>query len=372
MSMNGKGSLPSQEIETLLEQGVISGAANDLIKPSSLDLTISDEVYRMKGTYLPRKGESIKDLVKQGMLMKHSLDIPLDLNGIYLIRANQSLDLPDDIYAYSNNKSSSGRVNLQCRNLVDGVQNFDKIPRGYSGGIWIEVIPKSFPIKLSPGESLNQIRFFNADTRFSREDYLSQVEKHELLRKLDVSKLDDPTSSIDNDGLTMTIDLQSDLVGYRCRPTTGKLLDFSERDKYDPNDFFEPIMRPENGELVLHQGDFYILVTKELIRVPPDFSVEMMAYDPSKGEFRSHYAGFFDPGFGFGSGGEIAGSQAVLEVFTHDNDFVLRDGQPVCRMVYEYLSEKAEMIYGVEIGSNYQGQRGARLSKHFKIDESSN
>lgn len=167
----------------------------------------------------------------------------------------------------------------------------------------------------------------------------------------------------------MSIDLVSqDIVGYRCTPTTSRVLEYSRRDHL-PTDFFEPILRPQDGQLVMRRGEFYIFATKEWIRVPREFAVEMMPYDVSKGEFRSHYAGFFDPGWGFGTNGETLGTPAVLEVFTHDNDFVLRDGQPICQMVYEHLTAPADVSYGdARLTNNYYVQHGPRLSKHFKMN----
>jgi len=166
----------------------------------------------------------------------------------------------------------------------------------------------------------------------------------------------------------MCIDLDQEIVGYKCTPSAGKILDFRKFD-HNPNDFFEPIYKPQNHGLVLNDNEFYILSTIEYLRIPTEYAVEMVAYDTSKGEFRSHYAGFFDPGFGYGEKGELMGTPAVLEVLTQDNEFYLRHGQPICRMVYTTLAEKADMVYGSSsAGSHYQNQRGPRLSKHFKMD----
>ena len=164
----------------------------------------------------------------------------------------------------------------------------------------------------------------------------------------------------------MTVDLDQELVGYKCIPQAGKVLDFNEY-THDPLDFFEPIYKAKNEAVVLQRNHFYILSTKEFVRVPKEYAMEMIAYDTSKGEYRSHYAGFIDPGWGYGSKGEIKGTPLVLEVFTSDNNFVLRDGQPICKVVYESLVENPELVYGVgSLGSHYHTQRGPRLSKHFK------
>jgi dCTP deaminase len=360
------GTLAYQHIDSLLTHGHILGAQKEHIQPSSVDLSISDDVYRMKGTFLPRPQERIRDLIEHGSLYKTSLEHPLELNCVYLIRLNESLALPDRIFGRTNNKSSTGRVNLQTRLMIDGVSSFDFVPRGYHGDLWLEVIPKSFPIKLRAGERLNQLRFFTEDTILSEREYREAYQQYGLLRSTNQVVLPAPQFT-GKQGLTMTIDLSSqDIVGYKCHPTSGVVLEYARRD-YDPLAYFEPIPRPRDGQFIMKRDEFYIFVTKELIRVPNEFAVEMMAYDVSKGEFRSHYAGFFDPGFGFGVNGESLGAPAVLEIFTHDNDFVLRDGQPICQMVYERLLEPTSVSYGdPNLSSNYYRQVGPRLSKHFK------
>jgi len=362
-----KGALAIQHIRELMTLGHIREAQDEHLQPSSIDLSVSGEVYRMRGTFLPRPGEKIRDILKSGILFPVSLNQPLELNGIYLIRLNELLDLPPNIYATTNNKSSSGRINLQTRLIVNSVSSFDYVPRGYNGELWLEVIPKSFPVKLAYAECLNQMRFFTHDVRLTDDEFRTFNEQYGLLRNAqqEAIALTDVNS---HRGLTMSIDLVSqDIVGYRCIPTTSRVLEYGRRD-HDPLEFFEPIHQPKDGHLIMRRGEFYIFATKEGIRVPREFAVEMMPYDVSKGEFRSHYAGFFDPGFGYGTNGETLGTPAVLEVFTHDNDFVLRDGQPICQMVYEHLTAPAEIAYGdARLTNNYYVQQGPRLSKHFKM-----
>lgn len=362
-----RGALPIQHIRELIKNGHLREAREEHLQPSSVDLAISGEIYRMRGTFLPRKGESVRDLLRDGMLFPVSLTQPLELNGIYLARLNELLELPEQVYAITNNKSSSGRVNLHTRLIVNGVSMFDQVPRGYRGELWLEIIPKSFPVQLTYGERLNQMRFFTDDTRLTEEEYLNFDRQYGFLRDRESRPLD-ISQMITTRGITMSIDLASEeVIGYKCSPTTTKVLDYKRRD-LDPLDFFEPIPKPKNGQLIMKRDEFYIFVTKEGIRVPREFAVEMAPYDVSKGEFRSHYAGFFDPGWGYGATGETLGTPAVLEVFTHDHDFVLRDGQPICQMVYEHLSAPAEICYGdPSISSNYYKQTGPRLSKHFKM-----
>jgi len=361
------GALPIQDIRQLIHDGHVLEARTEYLQPASLDLSISGEMYRMRGSFLPRNGEKIRDILKDAVLFPSSLEQPLELNGIYWIRLNESLRLPEYIYALTNNKSSSGRVNLQTRLILNGVSSFDYVPRGYEGELWLEVIPKSFPVKLGHGERLNQLRLFGSDARLTSDEYRRAHDTYGLLRDLQGNTITLPEKQ-DIRGVTLTIDLtQHEIIGYKCSPTTSRVLDYSRRD-HNPADFFEPMYRPRNGQIILKRDEFYILATKEAVRIPNEFAGQMSAYDVTKGEFRSHYAGFFDPGFGYGPHGEIQGKQGVLEVFTHDNDFVLRDGQPICGIVFERLSEVTDTPYGSEeLSSNYLQQTGPRLSKHFKM-----
>jgi len=363
-----QGAFPSQYIRQMIEVGQIMGAQPDAIQPASMDLTISDEIYRMKGVFLPRIGEKITDIIKEGSLYKYNLGNPLECGAIYLVRVNEKFKLGADIYGYANNKSSSGRINLQVRLIGDGVSQFDNVPCGYEGDLWLILSPKSFSVQLYPGDRLNQIRFFNANTNLAPMHYHILNQQIGILRDKDGKPLDTRVSQGFQSDIPMSIDLDQEIVGYKCTPSAGKILDFHRFD-HNPNDFFEPIYKPHNHGLVLNNNEFYILSTVEYIRIPNEYAVEMVAYDTSKGEFRSHYAGFFDPGFGYGENGEGMGTPAVLEVLTQDNEFYLRHGQPICRMVYTTLAEKADLSYGsATMGSHYQNQRGPRLGKHFKID----
>ncbi len=359
---NKIGALPAQHIRKLIEEGMILGADMGNIQPSSLDLTISDEIYKMKGVFLPQKNESIRELLRLGTLYSTDLSKPLEYDGIYLIRLNEEIYLPPEIAARSNNKSSSGRINLQARLLANGVSHFDMIPAGYEGELWILVSPQSFPVLLHYGNTINQIRFFSGDSVLHHEEYQKYFKDNHILFDVSGNPISLEEHCVGN-GITLSADLLThDVIGYKCTPSRGNVLDFDRRD-YDPLDFFSPLLRPKNGHVVLKKQEFYILATKEAIRVPNEFAVEMVAYDPSKGEFRSHYAGFFDPGWGENS----HGLPAVLEILTNDNDFILRHNQPICKMMYELLLEPTELLYGsIQAGSHYSSQRGPRLSKHFQ------
>lgn len=362
--VNRPGAIPYQLIREMMEAKYINGADNQSLQPSSLDLTVTDEVYRLPGSYLPRPGELVTDIAKHA-LYKTTLDLPLEIGGIYLIRLAESLDLPPSIRAASSNKSSSGRIDLRSRLLADGVARYDSVPAGYKGSLWLEVVPKSFPVRLHPGDRINQIRFFHDDARLSSLEHRLLYDRYRLLRDHRGEAVQ-PTDEVVRDGVTMTIDLSSEgIIGWWAKRGASNILD-TRRFDHDPHDFFEPIPRPKHGELTLRPGTFYILVTKEKILVPPTLAAEMANYDPAKGEFRSHFAGFFDPGFGWHEQDARRGQAAVLEVEAYGHEIVLRDGQPICLMVYERLLATPERLYGQDLKSNYSDQTGPRLAKWFK------
>lgn len=372
------GAIPLQKIREMIKKNYIQNADEKNIQPASLDLEISDEAYQMKGTFLPRIGEKIQDIVKNGISRRVDLEQPLERNKIYWVKLKEELNLPKEFFAISSNKSSTGRINVQARLLADGVPRFDKIhsrycenPNFYQGSLWIEIIPRSFPIKLTLGDKLNQLRFFNDCSRLSTKELKNIFVKHQLLFDKDKNFIKSKEIKIRDDDATLilSVDLSNSgkIISYKAI-SSDKILEFNKIKHYAPEDFFKPIYASENGYLILEKNEFYIFSTKEFVRVPSCLAAEMIAYDISNGEFRSHYAGFFDPGFGYGKNGEVKGTSAVLEVRAYDNNFILRDGQPICKMVYDKLSETPDLIYGQEnLGSHYAFQRGPKLSKHFKI-----
>lgn len=359
------GAIPYQIIEEMIKTGYIKGAKTEHIQPASLDLTLSEDVYRMRGSYLPKRGESIKELIEHGALYRHKLDLPLEVDGIYLIRLNESVKLPPGIHAVASNKSSSGRINLRGRLLADSITRFDILPAGHSGELWIELVPKSFPVKVHAGDRINQLRFFHGDSRLGSLEHHMLFDRYALLQKKDGQSLDGNAHVI-NRGIVMTLDLTShDIVGWRGKRTDSFMLDTKKFD-HDPLDFFEQVPKPKNMEITIRPGDFYILATKEKIIVPPQHAAEMAPYDETIGEFRSHFAGFFDPGFGWSKEGHQRGTIAVLEVEAHSHDFVMRDGQPICLMVYEHMLQNPSRLYGHDLQSNYFEQVGPRLAKWFR------
>lgn len=373
MTENKIGALPAQHIRKMFFEGEMLHSCEKNIQPASVDLSISEEGYRMKGTFLPKKLESIRDIIESESIYKINLDNPLEKNGVYLIRLNEKLNLPKEKFAFTSSKSSIGRIDLQTRLVVNSYSRFDGVPCGYNGELWLQIIPKSFLVKLNVGDKLNQIRFFNGEAKISNSKIREIYEKYKLL--FDGSQnfipAEEDLTKNDRNNIVMSIELSgqenNQIIGYK-NLLVDQVIDLSKINYYDADEFFEPIISPKNGKLVLEKDSFYIFYTKEFIRIPKEFSSEMVAYDISNGEFRSHYAGFFDPGFGYGENGELKGRKAVLEVRSYDSNFVFRDGQPICQMSFENLIEPAEFVYGQEIGSNYANQDGPRLSKYFKTE----
>ncbi|MCA9795871.1 MAG: 2'-deoxycytidine 5'-triphosphate deaminase, partial [Candidatus Eremiobacteraeota bacterium] len=278
----------------------------------------------------------------------------------YVLELMEELDLPQRVHAYANNKSSTGRMNVWVRTLVDRLSRFDKIPLGYRGKVYVMVTPRSWPVRVARGSTLNQARFLVGDNRLNDLELEMAQEKIGLLydeqgRKLDIRPHLDK-------GILLTADLQQPTVGYRAIES-DEVVDLTSREAHPAERFWEPITA-SGDEVLLEKGSFYILSTLEFLRVPPLHAVEMVAYDIHSGEYRSHYAGFFDPGFGHGREGEILGTPAVLEVDPHE-DVVFRHGQPICKMVYEHLLKEPDRVYGDELTSHYQHQRGPQLGRHF-------
>jgi dCTP deaminase len=280
----------------------------------------------------------------------------LEKGCVYVIPLMERLTLPQGLTAVANAKSSSGRLDLLTRTITDGGVEFDRIAPGYDGPLYAEVCPRSFSVLVRPGMRLNQIRFRHGQ---------SVLDDAELAALHAADPLVSGAAVI-SEGLGFSVDLQpqnSDLVGFRAKPHTG-VIDLEKIGHYPARDFWEDV-RSTDGHIILDPGAFYILVSREAVTIPPDFAAEMAPYLAMVGEFRVHYAGFFDPGFGWAAAGG-AGSRGVLEVRCHEAPFVLEHGQVVGRLVYERMSERPESLYGTGIASNYQGQ-GLKLSKHFKM-----
>lgn len=339
--------LPSQQIATLIEDGHIrttdaSGGGADssdktglprTLQPASLDLTLGRRAYRMRASFLPGAGGRVADGIEA--LCLHEIDLDkgavLETGCIYLIELGESLDLPEGICALANPKSSTGRLDVFARAVGEASDRFDALPAGYSGPLWLEVAPRTFPVLARTGDRLSQIRF--------RDGAAKPIHRQ-----------------------TVSVDLSpdADIVGYRARRHSG-LVDLRGVGAHNALDYWEPV-RLTNGGLILEPEEFYILASQEAVEIPIDQAAEMAPIDTEIGEFRAHYAGFFDPGFGVAEAGG-AGSRAVLEVRGRDVPFLLSHGQPVAHLVFEPLSATPHELYGSH-GSSYQAQ-GLRLSKHF-------
>jgi dCTP deaminase len=366
------GLLPAQLLEALRSRDKISADREilaDQIQPASVDLRLGSRAYRIRASFLPGRKQSVAQQLET--LKQHEFNLDggavLEQGCVYLVKLQERLNLPSIISAVANPKSSTGRLDVFTRLITDRSEAFDWVEAGYEGELYAEIFPRTFSVKVRTGSCLNQMRFLRRAGRQDR--YWRPAISDSKLRKLDrKTPLVDgiaKRATIRN-GLNVGVDLRGAgrraVIGYRALKFAD-VLDVDERG-YNKRDFWEPIPAPRDGRLILHPNEFYILASKERIQVPPDYAAEMIPIDPMRGEFRAHYAGFFDPGFGFTEQGE-AGSKAVLEVRTLEVPFILDDGQTIARLVYEELAERPNKLYGRGIASHYQGQ-GLKLSKHFK------
>ncbi len=363
ITLRSTGILPDHAIATLFSSGGLSASRPldaDQIQPASLDLRLGEKAYRVRASFLPGPGRRVADKLER--LKLHEIDLTggavLETGCVYIVPLLESLALPSGIAASANPKSSTGRLDIFTRVMTDFGPEFDKIATGYRGGLYLEVSPRTFPIVARTGSRLSQIRFRTGNA------ILTEPELAELHRTDTLVAADHP--SVTGGGIALSIDLQGDangLVGYRGKHHTG-LIDVDRRGAQDVADFWEPLHAHPDGELILDPDEFYILVSREAVHVPPAYAAEMTPFDPLVGEFRVHYAGFFDPGFGHSAAGG-SGSRAVLEVRSHEVPFILEHGQTVGRLVYEHMLERPSALYGSDLGSNYQAQ-GLKLSKHFR------
>jgi len=363
--MRQAGAIPSQIIEQFLDGGAIradSPVPPENIQPASLDLRLGRRAWRVRAAFLPLRDEPIDRALQAYGVEEVDLSRPavLNLDQTYVIEVAEELNLPPGVHAYTNNKSSTGRMNVWARTLVDGLPRFDKIPAGYRGRAYVMVTPRSWPLRVQAGNTLNQARFLRGENRLA--DLELEMAHQQIGLVFDAQgQRDEPVL---DSGLLLTVDLLGEVVGFEAIPC-DEPVDLTSPTSQDGSLYFREV-RARDGEVLLRKNGFYILCTREFLRVPPLFAVEMVAYDIHSGEYRSHYAGFFDPGFGYGREGEVRGTPAVLELDTHE-DVLFRHGQPICKMVFEHLIKTPERIYGVDLGSHYQHQRGPQLGRHFTL-----
>ncbi|RCL01102.1 MAG: dCTP deaminase [Candidatus Tokpelaia sp. JSC188] len=357
------GILADRNIATLFDNGALVSEEKlykNQIQAASLDLRLGKKAYRVRASFMP--GLNIRVTDKLERLKLHELNLlegaVLEVGCVYIVPILEKLALPSDLSAVTNPKSSTGRLDVFTRVITDGAYKFDEIPTGYRGPLYLEISPRTFPIVVRAGSCLSQIRFCRGVSE------VNESTMHELHATNVLTSDEKPNISIG--GLALSIDLTgtSDrLIGYRGKRYTG-IVDIDQYAAYDILDFWEPIYNRGMNELVLDPDEFYILVSREAIHIPPLYAAEMTPFDPLIGEFRVHYAGFFDPGFGNSTvGGK--GARAVLEVRSHKIPFILEHGQIIGRLVYKHMLEQPNTLYGKDLESNYQGQ-GLKLSKHFR------
>lgn len=366
-----RGILPCQFIENLVQRKVvrsIDGSELDRsqIQPSSIDLRLGHRAWRVRASFLPGSRRTVQQALKVDSLRHFDLSngAILERGCVYVVELQESLKLPQIVSAIANPKSSTGRLDVFTRLITDKAEVFDYVETAYNGPLYAEVSPRTFSIMVRKGSKLNQLRFLRRTGSQDRY-YRPTLDDRELKKLHERCGLVDGQATIRN-GLNVRVDLRSraagNIIGYRAQRHAA-IIDIDRKRAHRISDFWEPIRSTASGRLILDPGEFYILASKERIKVPPEYAAEMVPIDPMMGEFRAHYAGFFDPGFGCDGGG--SGSKAVLEVRSHDVPFFLEDGQIIARLVYEDLAAKPARIYGTAIGSHYQGQ-GLKLSKHFK------
>jgi dCTP deaminase len=355
------GILPDAAIRRLIAEGHVrlaEPAVPNQVQPASLDLRLGPKATRVRASFLPGPDFSVSDKLEQIAL--HEFDVTggavLETGCVYIVPLLESLALPPDIAASANPKSSTGRLDVFTRVITDRARAFDQMPEGYAGPLYLEISPRTFPILVRTGSRLSQIRFRRGSAVLD-DAALAALHQRETLAS-------GPARFIG--GLALSIDLaggDGGLIGYRAKRYTG-VIDVDRVGVYAVNDFWEPIRRGKRADIILDPSQFYILVSNEAVHVPPSHAAEMVPFDPLVGEFRVHYAGFFDPGFGHAAAGGH-GSRAVLEVRSHEVPFILEHGQTIGRLVYEPMAALPESLYGAALGSNYQAQ-GLKLSKHFR------
>lgn len=362
------GILASQSIIEMVSAGKIIAdppVTESQIQPASLDLRLGSIAYRVQASFLPGPASTVIDKLKS--MEMHQITLKdgavLEKGCVYIVPLQESLKLAAGVSGTANPKSSTGRIDVFTRLLTDYTSEFETVQSGYRGPLYAEICPRTFSILVRQGSSLNQVRF-RRGTPPAADAAMKRLQETEGL-------VDTQGAPIDiKDGVAISVDLSGDphtgLIGYKAKPHTA-LIDVDKIGSCNIADYWETVLRSQNGEgsLILNPDEFYILMSKEFVTVPLDYAAEMRAYDTKVGEFRVHYAGFFDPGFGH-IAAQGNGTKAVLEVRSHDVPFLIEDGQTVCRLVYEQMTQVPEKIYGAGgIGSNYQGQK-LKLSKHFK------
>ncbi len=364
------GVLPAQWLRKYIDDGIISSERTfgaKQVQPASLDLRLGEYAHSLRCSFLPGD-QSVEEKLSRFEIGRLDLrdGAILERNRPYLIPLLETIELPRAVSARANPKSSTGRLDIFTRVVTDRGHHFDDIVAGYRGKLWLEVVSRSFTVRVRTGLSLNQVRLragdgpalLDGDLReeHSRNSLIYQGRRPLSARELPIAG-----------GLFLSLALSGSdgrPVGWRAK-RNSTLLDLEQVRRYDPADFWEPVRAERGGGVLLEPEEFYLLLSREAVRIPPHLASEMTAYDPTSGELRTHYAGFFDPGFGHRR--TRAGSRAALEVRAHDVPFMVEDGQRVCKLIFEHMAEEPDGLYG-DLGSHYQFQEHT-LSKHFALGE---
>lgn len=374
-SYEKNGMLPRQDIVSMVKERSIWSQftiEDRQLQPASLDLRLGELAYRVRCSFLPGRDE-VRAKLDQYTLHSFSL-IPgavLEPGAVYIVPLMEHLKLPRGIKAKANPRSTTGRLDIFTRVITDHNDRFDEISDGYVGPLFLEIVSRSFPIRIARSMSLGQIRFVQGTSRCSDEDIEHLYRRGgRLLYESDVAI--GFGEIVLNEGLFLGVNLSgfpdTGLVGYKARRHSA-LVDLSRLNHYNILDFWEPVFADAKGRVVLEKGEFYLLTSKERVCIPPQYAAEMVAYEQPSGELRTHYAGFFDPGFGYGPGGEVGGTVAVMEVRALDAPFMIEDGQRFCKLQLEKMAAPPDQVYGEkELGSSYQHQ-GLTPSKHFRAPD---
>ncbi len=365
------GVVPSQGLERAVQAGIVDAGdykiPSSSIQPASIDLRLGEVAYRIRCSFLPDRRPvelKLKELVVDELDLRRDGAV-LETNRPYLIPLLEEVALPPDLRGRANPKSSTGRLDVFTRVITDQSFRFDDIRPGYRGRLYLEVVPLSFTVRVKQGLALNQLRLSLGGSRLTDEEIVDLHRREPLLLRGGVPLAEEDLATAD--GLFLGLDLRGGSggrVGYRAKDFTPPL-EMARVGGYGWEEYWDPVLREEGDRIVLAPEHFYLLLSDEAVRIPPGFAAEMAAYDPTSGELRTHYAGFFDPGFGFDPSGALSGSRAALEVRAHDVPFMIEHGQRVCKLSFERMAEPPSVLYGDRIGSSYQGQTDT-LSKHFR------
>jgi dCTP deaminase len=365
------GVLPSQILSEAVAAGWLEAGELRIppanIQPASLDLRVGERAYRIRCSFLPGDKEvaqKVKDFVVDELDLRREGAV-LETGRPYLVPLAESLDLPPFVRGKANPKSSTGRLDVFTRVITDYGHRFDEIAEGYQGPLYVEIVPLSFAVRVRQGLALNQLRLMVGRGGLADEQ-LRRLHAEQALLFIDGREATDREVATGG-GLFLSLDLSAERgrrVGYRAKEHT-LALDMSKLGGHRAEDYWEDVLAEGDGRVVLGPERFYLLLSKEAVRIPPGLACEMTAYDPTSGELRTHYAGFFDPGFGYDPTGRLRGSRAALEVRAHDVPFMIEHGQQVCKLTFEPMVCEPAKLYGQEIGSNYQGQVDT-LGKHFR------